>query len=779
MSSLWTTPTPAPSVTVPGRAPSDRRSRRAKPLVPAMAARMVAFVALATFAIVQWARLVDPAPTLGFVACMSAATAAGLILLRARGDTTRVRAVTTVLAGIGLLLVAALSAGIPLALIADPRNWGALVRGVADGLNTLPTVRVPYGGLEEWTRVVLILGGGLLTGAAALLAFAPRRNGVVGFQTLAAIALGALYAVPAIQRELDHPFVPGVAFMLLLALFLWLERVERTAASSALIVVGCACLLAVVLAPRLDADQPLIDYEQIAQSLSGGVQTSYTWDHRYGPLDWPRDGREVLRVEARERAYWKVTNLTTFDGLRWRQDTSQRGQQPDSPLRADKRAWRQTIDVTIRALRSSRFVAAGTALEISESPVRPIQTAPGIFESADKPLERGNTYQAVVYTPRPTAGEMRAATQNTPATTPYPAGLRRNYSVIGLPRRATSSAGRARAARYGVVPFWGDDAKPSSFASLGRPAPRPLDFTGTPYARSYALAQRLRARSATPYDFMLAVEEYLREGFDYTETPRPSRNPLDDFLFAVKAGYCQQFSGAMALLMRLGGVPARVAAGFAPGSRNSQRGGQFVVRDIDAHSWVEVYFPDIGWVTRDPTPAGSPARSQIADLLAAATDSDTSINGTGPAPAQGSDDTPAGGVATAAKARGGSSWPLLASIAVGLLVLLGVLGSGGLWLRAARRRRDAALDDPQVAELARALRRSGVPARPDLTLDALARRFSGTPAEGYVRELVGARYGYGAGRTTRAQRAGLRRELARGRRFGGRLRAWWALPPHI
>jgi hypothetical protein len=75
--------------------------------------------------------------------------------------------------------------------------------------------------------------------------------------------------------------------------------------------------------------------------------------------------------------------------------------------------------------------------------------------------------------------------------------------------------------------------------------------------------------------------------------------PLEHFLFDTKAGYCQHFSGAMALLLRFGGIPARVATGFSPGGfRKSQ--GEWIVRDRDAHSWVEAWFDGIGWVTFDP-----------------------------------------------------------------------------------------------------------------------------------------------------------------------------------
>ena len=71
----------------------------------------------------------------------------------------------------------------------------------------------------------------------------------------------------------------------------------------------------------------------------------------------------------------------------------------------------------------------------------------------------------------------------------------------------------------------------------------------------------------------------------------------------------------MALLLRFGGVPARVATGFSPGGFR-RRQGEWVVRDRDAHSWVEAWFDGIGWVTFDPTPSATPARSLIAAINA-------------------------------------------------------------------------------------------------------------------------------------------------------------------
>jgi hypothetical protein len=123
----------------------------------------------------------------------------------------------------------------------------------------------------------------------------------------------------------------------------------------------------------------------------------------------------------------------------------------------------------------------------------------------------------------------------------------------------------------------------------------------SPYGPSYALARRLAAQAASPYAFATSVQRYLAHGYTYNEKPPQRPYPLEGFLFRDRLGYCQQFSGAMALLLRMGGLPARVASGFTAGSPNASNS-QWTVSDIDAHAWVEVWFPHYGWLPFDPTP---------------------------------------------------------------------------------------------------------------------------------------------------------------------------------
>lgn len=122
-------------------------------------------------------------------------------------------------------------------------------------------------------------------------------------------------------------------------------------------------------------------------------------------------------------------------------------------------------------------------------------------------------------------------------------------------------------------------------------------------SRLRALARELAAGTTTPYDVARRVEAYLSGNLRYTLDLRREADldPVDDFLFYKKAGNCEYFATSMAILLRVVGIPTRVVNGFQRGEWN-EVGRFYAVRQRDAHSWVEVFFPEIGWVTFDPTP---------------------------------------------------------------------------------------------------------------------------------------------------------------------------------
>jgi transglutaminase-like putative cysteine protease len=105
------------------------------------------------------------------------------------------------------------------------------------------------------------------------------------------------------------------------------------------------------------------------------------------------------------------------------------------------------------------------------------------------------------------------------------------------------------------------------------------------------------------YDAARAIEAALQKEYTYSLLMKAGGDdPLADFLFNVKAGHCEYFSTAMAIMLRTHGIASRVVNGFLPGEYN-EASGAFTVRQSDAHSWVEVYFPETkSWVTFDPTP---------------------------------------------------------------------------------------------------------------------------------------------------------------------------------
>ena len=139
-------------------------------------------------------------------------------------------------------------------------------------------------------------------------------------------------------------------------------------------------------------------------------------------------------------------------------------------------------------------------------------------------------------------------------------------------------------------------------------APSSRFFLQTPNSidpRIAALADSLTAGIDNRYDKAMAVQRWLQT-FTYTrDLPATAREAtLEHFLFDRQAGHCEYFSSAMTIMLRTLGIQARNVNGFLGGNW-SQFGDYLVVTQNSAHSWVEVWFPDFGWVTFDPTPAGA------------------------------------------------------------------------------------------------------------------------------------------------------------------------------
>ena len=118
------------------------------------------------------------------------------------------------------------------------------------------------------------------------------------------------------------------------------------------------------------------------------------------------------------------------------------------------------------------------------------------------------------------------------------------------------------------------------------------------------LAEEITREYDSSLEKALAVERYLQSNFKYSleNTPAEAADPLLDFLMVTRAGHCEYFATAQAVLMRSLGIPTRLVNGFRMGEFNGFSD-YFIVRQSDAHSWVEGYFPGPGWVEFDSTPA--------------------------------------------------------------------------------------------------------------------------------------------------------------------------------
>ncbi len=712
--------------------------------------RLAAFAALGLYGVLRWSTLLSPGAEGRLLALLALA-----VLLAGSGLLTRSRLLKAILAILAALAAFAI-AGVPLAWVVHPRV-AVTARAIGNGLAALPRASVPYTGVNQWVRTVNVLGAAvLLFDAALLLAFAPRALGDLR-RAVAALPLVALAAVPATLMHPTLPYLDGLVLFGLLAAFMWGERIRRDQLGAAVALCAVAAVAAMVAAPALDRHKPWLNYQALTGGLAPAHVETFDWSQNYGPILWPRKGRAVLDVQASQAEYWKAENLDVFDGTGWSLGNVLEGGDPESTVSAAAiRSWTQTLHVTIGAMSTNDVIAAGQANPPQHLPETLLAgESPGTWATAT-PIGPGDSYSIQVYTPSPTA------TQLTTAGDHYPAALLPGYVSLQIPRPGS----RAPVQVAIFPPFHATES-----AAYGPTATSPaIAVRSSPYARAYALAQRLARRSRTPYSFVTAVESFLAHGYTYSESPPPSHYPLETFLFSSKRGYCQQFAGAMALLLRMGGVPARVAAGFTQGDYDPATK-QWVATDLDAHAWVEAWFPQYGWVRFDPTPPQDPALSghlsgpgAVSGGGAATARQLARVSNAGlPARSR----TP---VRRSASSRTGGGTTALDVVAI--IVALALLGVVALAVRPLPR--GAAM----LAELERALARAGRPAAGGTTLSAIEQRLgSDTGAAAYVRALRLQRFGGSSEQPTAPQRRALRAALRGGLGPLGRLRALWALPP--
>ncbi len=166
------------------------------------------------------------------------------------------------------------------------------------------------------------------------------------------------------------------------------------------------------------------------------------------------------------------------------------------------------------------------------------------------------------------------------------------YDVVSLVTTAKNTDLRQAGVDY---PVWVDDRYTS------------VPVTVPPTVGQLADKIVSDAGATNPYDKAKAIETYLRDNYSYTTTitqPPPGIDRVQWFLFTSKEGYCEYYASAMVIMLRHLGIPSRLAGGYAPGSLDPATG-KYLVRELSAHTWPEVYFPQFGWIEFEPTPSQS------------------------------------------------------------------------------------------------------------------------------------------------------------------------------
>ena len=686
-------------------------------------------------------------------------------------------------------------------------------------------MRLPYDGADPWPGLVLQLLGSALVMVSALLAFWPRgAGGGRGYPFLALAALLVLAAAPVVSLGGTRPLLLGAGLTLLTVCFLWLERLPLRPGLGVAALIGLALAGALPLAAAADRGEPWFDYQAFAEGLAPKDPVRFSWEHGdYGPVTWSAvRAPRWCACKAARPAYWKVRTLDDFDGRGW--DSGGFDRESDDPFLDLPPQWEtqsrfeDTIEVSVQRMRGTDVLGAGTTLDVTDA-TRPVTrgVAPGQWHVGERAahgrlLPRARVRPAAVAA----AARGRAGVADRPSSRttsgPRPPARSRRRHELALAARPTCRGQRASTARppgsatielpaRSGARAW---ARSRTTGQLRRGGRRRGRARFSDLARTWGSRSSCRPGSATPYEYLAGGQRVPAPAASPTPRSRPRRRrgvtPLESFLFDTKAGYCQHFSAAMALLLRMGGVPARVATGLLAGRLLEAQAGldrarhrrALVGRGLVRRLRLGDRRPDAGArprrARRSPRSRPPAAGEQPPD--------DGAITNQGGQGGSGPADRAGGGRARGAlrppprgrTAPGRPRRPRRAAAAAACRC--GCVAAARAWLRSAGgaacvrcARAGAGPDDPldrAIIELETALRRSGRAPVGGMTLRQLEQRLGlSEEAAGYLRAVSAGRY---------AARAPVRRRTPSAGRCGGssrsgsavragRLRTFWALPP--
>jgi transglutaminase-like putative cysteine protease len=491
------------------------------------------------------------------------------------------------LAGTGLALIAAWS----IALDVRPYALGTVLSRTGRGFLDFYDVLVPFDASEHRVMEGVILLAVFVFTAFASLAVAARRP------LLASLALVAGAGWPATIFPGHDDLGRGV-LLLAAALALVARLGSTTRRGAPQVLVGTALAVTALIASSWSgvAKAQFLDWQNWDLSTKTGpsVSVEYVWKANYRGVNFPKKRTRVFTVKTDDAraVYWRATTLDTFADDAWKEDPfpmsffsvsedSGRHRLTDDPL-LPRRAqnpdgWREAT-VHIEALRDHHLISAsGPVAYESRDGVQYYRG--GVAVVSGKAPSRGAQYESWSWEPQPTPSALAKSPASYPSEIPAD-----GYLQVGS-GRSVPPFGTQERQEWLRNAF--DDPRLAAYSPL------------------YQKAENIAGNATNPYAATVAIEAWLRSsgGFNYNEHPRQVRGPppLVAFVTRTKGGYCQHFAGAMALMLRYLGIPARVAAGFTSGAYDADRG-SWRVNDRNAHTWVEVWFNGYGWLPFDPTP---------------------------------------------------------------------------------------------------------------------------------------------------------------------------------
>jgi transglutaminase-like putative cysteine protease len=386
------------------------------------------------------------------------------------------------------------------------------------------------------------------------------------------------------------------------------RRVPALAIPAAVVVAVAAIAVGSATAAR----HGLVHWQSwnLAHVATGPTDVGFVWNAQYGGLKFSGHPTTVLQVQsALPPTYLRATVLDYFGNDVWTMGAPR----PADSLEpaAAYRPSNQTREiVTVNGLADTHLVGGSIPIRFEAAngaPLVRLGQGPG-FAALNQNLPKGFRYTVWSYAPHPTPAALRRSPPDYP-TELTDEGLLEPGDSVSMPP-------------FGEVP----DRAAEVLAFVSQ------DPGLHPYLPLVRLAEQVAGRARTPYDAVAKLEQWFVSSgrFHYSNHPPVIKPALVGFVTQTHAGYCQYFAGAMTLMLRYLGIPARVAVGFAGGTFDRLQD-VWNVSDREAHAWVEVWFKGYGWLPFDPTPAapGAAPRETQAGLPGAGASGSTSSRADG------------------------------------------------------------------------------------------------------------------------------------------------------